>query len=77
MKDLSMPISSLKLLYSHRKSVINIVNNPVQHEWMKYVRINRHFVKQEMEKGDIRLTYVPIEDQEADILTKSMQKTRF
>ena len=30
-----------------------------------------------MEQGDIRLTYVPTENQEADILTKAMQKQGF
>ena len=77
MNDLSMPISSPKLLYSDSKLAISIVNNPVQHNQMKYVRIDRHFVKQEMEGGDIRLTYVPNADQEADILTKAMQKKGF
>lgn len=70
MKDLC-PVSSPKQLYSDNKLAINIVNNPVQHDWMKYVRIDRHFVKQEIERGDISLTYVPIEDQEANILTKA------
>ena len=30
-----------------------------------------------MERGNIRLTYVPTEDQEIDILTKAMQKQGF
>ena len=77
MKDPSMPISSPKLLYNDRKSAINIVNKPVQQDQIKHVRIDRHFVKQEMEEGDIRLTYVPIKDQEADILTKAIQKQGF
>ena len=44
---------------------------------MKHVKIDRHFIKQEMEERDIRLTYVPTEDQEADILSKAMQKQGF
>ena len=43
LKDLSMPVLSLKFLYSDSKSAINIVNNLVQHDRMKHVRIDRHF----------------------------------
>lgn len=77
MKDLSMPTASPKFLYSDSKSAISIVNNLMQHNRMKQVRTDRHFVKQKMEHGDIRLTYVPIENQEADILSKAMQKQGF
>jgi len=44
---------------------------------MKHVRIDRHFVKQELESSNIELTYVPTEDQQADILTKAMGKQSF
>ena len=40
---------------------------------MKHVKIDRHFVKQEIERGDRSLTYIPTESQEADILSKAMQ----
>ena len=44
---------------------------------MKHVWIDRHFVKGELKNGDINLTYVPTKDQEADILTKAIQKQGF
>ena len=77
MGDLSMQVSSPKLLYSDSKSAINIVNNAVQYDRMKHVWIDRHFVKQEMEEGEIKLTYIPTADQHANILTKAMQKQSF
>ena len=67
-----MQVSSPKLLYSDSKSVINIVNKHVQHDRMKHVRIDQHFVKQEMEERGIKLTYIPTAYQHADILTKAM-----
>lgn len=62
MEDLSIPITGPKVLYSDSKSAISIVNNPVQYDWMKHVRIDRHFVKEELENEDINLTYVPTKD---------------
>lgn len=41
------------------------------------MRIDRHFVKQEIEDGGINLTYIPINSQEADILTKAMTRQGF
>ena len=74
MSDLSMPMSSSKVFYSDSQSAINIMNNPIQHDRMKHVRIDRNFVKQEIEEGGIKLMYIPTASQEADILTKAMQK---
>jgi len=44
---------------------------------MKHVRIDRHFVKQEIEDGGVNLTYISIGSQEADSLTKVMTKQGF
>ena len=72
MKDLNMPISTPIRLYSDNKSEISIVNNPVQHDRMKHVRIDQHFIKQEIEDGGISLFYIPTKSQEAKILIKVM-----
>ena len=65
------------MLYCDSKSAISIVNNPVQHDQMKHVRIDRHFVKEEIDKGEVSLTYIPTKNQEADIFTKAMNKQGF
>ena len=72
MKNLKIPISTPIRLYSDSKSAINIVNNSMQHDLMKHIRINRHFIKQQIKNGGISLSYIPIKSQEANILTKAM-----
>lgn len=64
-------------LYSDNKSAISIVHNLIQHDRMKHVRIDRHFIKTEIENETIILSYIPTQDQEADILTKTMYKESF
>lgn len=44
---------------------------------MKHVKIDRHFIKQEIEDCGINLVYIPIGLQEADILTKAMNERGF
>ena len=45
MEDLKIPITTPTRSYNDSKSAIGIVNNPVQHDQMKHVRIDQHFVK--------------------------------
>ena len=77
MEDLKIENSTPTKLYCDSKSTISIVNNPVQHDRMKHVRIDRHFIKQMIEEGDINLIYIPTSIQEPDILTKAMNKQGF
>lgn len=52
-------------------------HNPVHQERTKHVEIDRHFIKEKVEEGVINLSYVPTEDQEADLLTEAMPKLGF
>ena len=49
MEDLKIENSTPTKSYCDSKSAISIVNNPVQHDRMKHVRIDRHFIKQMIE----------------------------
>ena len=63
-----------KPMESHydNKSAIDIAHNPVQHDRTKHVEVDRHFIKEKLEKKIIRLPFVKSEDQLADILTKAV-----
>lgn len=74
MQDLQITVCSPTKLYSDNKSAISIVNNPVQHDQMKHVRIDRSSIRNKIERGGIDLCYISTHAQEADILTKSLPK---
>ncbi|CAL9014209.1 unnamed protein product, partial [Prunus brigantina] len=57
-------------LHCDNKSAIDIAHNPVQHDRTKHVEVDRHFIKEKIEKKIIRLPFIKSEDQLADILTK-------
>ena len=75
--DLKISWDAPMKIYNDSKSAISIVHNPIQHDRMMHVRIDKHFNKTEIEKGTVILSYIQTQDQEADILTKTMSKPCF
>nr|GFA86961.1 putative reverse transcriptase, RNA-dependent DNA polymerase [Tanacetum cinerariifolium] len=53
-------------------AAIQISENPVQHDRTKHVEVDRHFIKEKLEAGITKLSFVKSSDQLADILTKAV-----
>ena len=77
MIDLNMPVTGSMKLFGDNKSTISVVHNPVQRDRMKYMRIDRDFIKSEIKNGTIALSYIPTKSQEANVLTKVLHKSNF
>jgi hypothetical protein len=69
--------SSEMNLFCDNKAAIDISHNPVQHDCTKYVEVDRHFIKHNLEEKIIRFPFVKLEDQLADILTKAVSTRNF
>jgi hypothetical protein len=54
-------------------SVICLSKNPVFHERVKHIKVSHHFLRDHIEKGDIKIKYIEIEN----ILTKPLHMTCF
>lgn len=59
------------------QSAIVISKNPIQYSTTKYPDIRHHFVRELVERKLIKLEYIAIEKQLADILTKSFNGNQF
>jgi len=59
------------------KSALTLAKNPVFYERSKHIRIKYHFIRDCLEDGSIKASHIATTDQLADILTKSLGKSKF
>ena len=59
------------------KSALALAKNLVFHERSKHIRIKYHFIRDCLEDGSIKASHIATTDQLADILTKSLGKSKF
>nr|GEY25341.1 hypothetical protein [Tanacetum cinerariifolium] len=59
------------------KGAINISKNPVQHSKTKHIEIRHHFLRDNVQKGNISIEKVASEDNIADIFTKPLKSEVF
>lgn len=65
------------MLYCDNKAAIDIANNPVQHDRTKHVEVDRHFIKEKLDRGVVCIPYVTSASQIADVLTKGLPEKPF
>jgi hypothetical protein len=70
LKDLKVNHGGKIKLWCDSKSTINIANNPVQHDRIKHVKIDRFFIKEKLESELLELSHVATENQVADCVIK-------
>ncbi|GKF69131.1 hypothetical protein Tco_0202188 [Tanacetum coccineum] len=59
------------------KGAINLSKNPVLHSRTKHIEIRHHFLRDNVQKGNISIENVSSEDNIADILTKPLKHEPF
>ena len=64
-------------LYCDNKAAILIAHNPVLHDRIKHVEVDKYFIKEKLENGLICMLYIPTTKQVADVLTKGIPTKQF
>ena len=56
---------------------MNMAKNPVQHKRTKHIDVRHHFLRDNVEKGNIVMEFCKTENQVADIFTKALGSESF
>jgi ATP sulfurylase len=74
--ELHSPFAKSMLVYCDVSDVY-LSTNPVQHQRMKHVEIDLHFVRDRVAIGDVRVLHVLTTSQFVDIFTKGLPSSTF
>jgi hypothetical protein len=75
--ELHNPLSRATLVYCDNVSAVYLSTNPVQHQRIKNVEIDLHFIRERVAVGDVRVLHVPTASQFTDIFTKGLSSSVF
>nr|GEV70929.1 copia protein [Tanacetum cinerariifolium] len=65
------------LIICDNKCAIDLSKNPIQHSRTKHIEIHHHFLRDNVQKGNISIEKVASEDNIADIFTKPLKREVF
>lgn len=77
LKDLGVFVSNPPSIHCDNMSAIALSANPVFHFKIRHLDIDYHFVREQVQKGDFEVLYIPTDDQTADVLTKGLHSPSF
>ncbi|GJX93646.1 reverse transcriptase domain-containing protein [Tanacetum coccineum] len=77
LRELHTPLSSATLVYCDNVSAVYLSCNPIQHQRIKHIEIDIHFVRDLVAVGQVRVLHVPSRYQFADIFTKGLSSALF
>lgn len=64
-------------IFEDNTGCISIANNPTQHKRSKHIDIKYHFLREQIQSGLIKLSYISTDLQEADMFTKGLPMNKF
>jgi hypothetical protein len=74
MKDFGVRFERVPLMCDNT-SAISVAKNPIFHKKMRHVERRHHFLRDHVEKGDIKMRYIDTERQLTDIFTKPLDSS--
>ena len=70
LSELGFPQREPTLIHSDNQGAISLSSDSVLHQRVKHIDIRHHFIRDHVERGDVKASFLRTEDQPADALTK-------
>ena len=75
-EELEFKLGPLPLCVNNQGAIF-FASNPAQEGCIKYAHIPNHYIRETVEFGEVKLYYVPTDQQYADIFMKNLVKLKF
>lgn len=72
LQSLGRPVESPLVILEDNQGAIALAKNPVSHARSKHIDVRYHFIREALERGEIKLEYCSTADMAADVLTKAL-----
>jgi hypothetical protein len=77
LQDIKIVFEEPITIYYDNTRAISLSKNPVQHSKSKHIPIKYHYLRDRAENKNIKLEYVPTQEQVENIFTKPLNKDVF
>jgi hypothetical protein len=77
LQQLHAPLTKSIIVYCDNVSTVYLFTNPIQHQRMKHVEIDLHFVRERVTISDVCVLHVPTTSQFTDIFTNALPTSVF
>jgi hypothetical protein len=67
----------MTVVHCDNKSCIKLTENPVFHDRSKYIDMRYHYIRDLVQRKTVKLQYIAMSEQVADILTKPLTSNQF
>jgi hypothetical protein len=77
LQDIKIVFEEPTTIHCDNTSAISLSKNPVQHSKSKHIPIKYHYIRDQAENNNIKLEYVPTQEQVANIFKKLLRRYVF
>jgi hypothetical protein len=76
MRDFGVNFERVSIMCDNT-SAISLAKTPVFHKRMKHLKVRHHFLRDQVEKGDIKMRYIDTERRLTDIFTQPLDASHY
>lgn len=77
LSDMGKTQENPTILWGDNQGANKLVRNPEFHKRSKHIDVRYHFVREKEQEGEIKVQYIPTQEQLADGLTKALTRDKF